>query len=143
VVIESPVDSGALLTATEAAQQGREVFAVPGPIGTGRSAGCHRLIKEGAKLVEDAQDIFDELGLLPLAAADDGEPGISGFQPAPLDLSPDQRQVLDLLTLEAQTVDALIVQSRMHASRITGALTLLELRGLARRVPGNAYVRAL
>ncbi|HEY3330337.1 MAG TPA: DNA-processing protein DprA [Capsulimonadaceae bacterium] len=142
VVIESPIDSGAMITATDAASQGRDVFAVPGPIDTGRSTGCHKLIKEGAKLVETPQDIIDELGLLTLTS-DDPLSTAEPYRAAPSDLAPDQRRVLDMLTLQPRIVDTLIEESGLPAPQVVGMLTLLEMRGLARRVPGNAFVRVL
>jgi DNA processing protein len=139
IVIESPVDSGAMITATDASAQGREVFAVPGPIGSGKSSGCHKLIQEGAKLIETPEDIFLELGLLPMHMDRPTET----FRPTPSDLSADQLKVLELLSLEASHIDHLITVSRLPANQINGALTVLELRGLARRVAGNSFIRAL
>jgi len=139
IVIESPIDSGAMITATDASAQGREVFAVPGPIGSGRSSGCHKLIQEGAKLIETPEDIFLELGLLPMHMDRPTET----YRPTPSDLTPEQLKVLQLLSLEATHVDHLIMASRLPANQINCALTVLELRGLARRVAGNSFIRAL
>jgi len=143
LVIESPIDSGALITATDAANQGRDVFAVPGPIETGKNAGCHKLIQEGAKLVQSPQDILDELGILALTG-EEAEPSSNGrLMPAPTGLAPEQQKVLEMLTLQARHVDSLISEIGFTAPQVTGILTLLEMRGLARRVPGNAFVRVL
>jgi DNA processing protein len=139
IVIESPLDSGAMITATDASQQGREVFAVPGPIGSGRSAGCHKLIQEGAKLIESPEDIFLELGLLSMHS----EEPTATFRPTPADLSRQQTTILDLLSLEATHVDQLILGSRLPANIVNGTLTLLEMRGLIKRVAGNSFIRAL
>jgi DNA processing protein len=139
IVIESPVDSGAMITATDAAQQGREVFAVPGPIGSGRSSGCHKLIQEGAQLIESPEDIFLELGLLPMHMDKPAET----FRPTPADLTQEQSTILELLSLEASHVDYLIVTSELPANIVNGVLTILEMRGLARRVAGNSFIRAL
>jgi len=139
IVIESPIDSGAMITANDACTQGREVFAVPGPIGSGRSAGCHKLIQDGAKLIETPEDIFLELGLLPMHT----DRPLDTYRPTPADLSADQLKVLELLSLEASHVDHLIVASKLPANQINGLLTVLELRGLARRVAGNSFIRAL
>lgn len=142
LVIESPIDSGALISAREAADQGREVFAIPGPIDTGRNAGCHRLIQEGAKLVETVDDILDEIGILSLRRPEQSS-ATGTPAPAPANLPPEQRKVLDMLTLQARNVDSLIVESGLTAPQVIGILTLLEMRGLCRRVPGNAFVRVL
>ena len=143
LVVESPLNSGAMITASNAAEQGRDVFAVPGPIETGRSAGCHRLIQEGAKLVERAEEIVDELGILRLTA-DNPDPGSrQPFMTPAIGLPPDQRGVLDLLTLEARHVDRISTACNLSAAAVTAILTHLEMRGLARRVPGNAFVRVL
>jgi DNA processing protein len=143
LVIESPIDSGALITATDAANQGRDVFAVPGPIETGKNAGCHKLIQDGAKLVQSPQDILDELGVLTLTAGDEEQSSAGRLPPTPAGLAPEQQKVLEMLTLQARHVDSLISESGYTAPQVTGILTLLEMRGLARRVPGNAFVRVL
>lgn len=140
LVLESPINSGSLITAREAADQGRDVFAVPGPIGDGRSAGGHRLIQEGAKLVESVDDILNELRI-PSTRSNTASPNLAA---APLpDLPPEQRCVLNLLTLQPRHADALTAESGLTAPQVSGILTLLEMRGLARRVPGNAFVRVL
>ena len=139
LVFESPADSGSLITAREAADQGRDVFAVPGPIDTGRNSGCHKLIQDGAKLVETVDDILSELGVLSLRSPD--APGVSS--PHIPNLPPEQRKILDMLTLQPRHVDGMIAESGLAAPQVSGILTLLEMRGLARRVPGNAFVRVL
>jgi len=138
LVIESPFDSGSLITAREAGDQGREVFAVPGPIDSGRSSGCHKLIQDGAKLVETVEDILGELGVLALRS-----PGTSPTPTAIPVLPPEQRRVLDMLTLQPRHLDGMINESGLTPPQVMGILTLLEMRGLAKRVPGNAFVRVL
>ena len=140
LVIESPADSGSLITAREAGDQGRDVFAIPGPIGMGHNSGCHKLIQDGAKLVECVDDILSELGVLTMQSPE----GSVGKTPAPvLNLPPEQRRILDMLTLHPRQVEGMIHESRLSAPQVAGILTLLEMRGLARRVPGNAFVRVL
>ncbi|BDI32620.1 hypothetical protein CCAX7_46710 [Capsulimonas corticalis] len=141
-MIESPLDSGSLITAREAGDQGRDVFAIPGPIDTGRNAGCHKLIQDGAKLVQNVDDILEELGVLTLRSPD-GPTNLLSSAPIPTNLPPEQRRVLELLTLQPRNVDSMIVESKMTAPQVSSILTLLEMRGLARRVPGNAFVRVL
>ena len=130
-----------MITAREAGDQGRDVFAIPGPIGFGQSAGCHKLIQDGAKLVECMDDILSELGVLTMQSPDGGSVGKT---PAPvLNLPPEQRRILDMLTLHPRQVEGMIHESLLSAPQVAGILTLLEMRGLARRVPGNAFVRVL
>ncbi len=139
LVIESPADSGSLITAREAGDQGRDVFAIPGPIGMGHNSGCHKLIQDGAKLVECVDDILSELGILTMQA-----PESAGKTLAPmLNLPPEQRRILDMLTLHPRQTEGMIHESGLTAPQVAGILTLLEMRGLARRVPGNAFVRVL
>ena len=141
LVVESPSDSGSLITAREAGDQGRDVFAIPGPIGMGHNAGCHKLIQDGAKLVECVDDILSELGVLTMQSPDGGSVGKT---PAPvLNLPPEQRRILDMLTLHPRQMEGMIHESGLSAPQVAGILTLLEMRGLARRVPGNAFVRIL
>ena len=138
LVIESPFDSGSLITAREAGNQGRDVFAIPGPIGLGHNTGCHKLIQDGAKLVETVDDILSELGVLTLR-----QPGASSA-PIPTPALPsEQRKVLDMLTLQPRQIEGLIGESGLAPPQVMGILTLLEMRGLAKRVPGNAFVRVL
>ena len=113
-------------------------FAVPGPIGSGRSSGCHKLIQEGPKLIESPVDIFLELGLLPMHMV---KP-LDTYRPTPAELSPDQLIVLELHSFDVSHVDHLIAASRLPANQINGILTVLELTGLARRVAGNSFIRA-
>ncbi len=137
VVAEGEADSGSLITAQHAAEQGREVFAVPGNVDNARSRGPHKLIKDGAKLVESAEDVLEELGV-PLEPQQ--KPQLSIHID---DLDPGERKLVDILSLEPKPVDAIIDESGLQPSQVIGALTLLEMKGVVRRVPGNAYVRSL
>ena len=137
IVAEGAEDSGALITAQYAADQGREVFAVPGNVDNARTRGPHRLIKDGAKLVESASDVLEELGVAiepqqmqQLAMALD-------------DLSPGEAKLIELLSLQPKQVDVIIDESGLQPSQVIGSLTILEMKGVVRRVPGNAYVRAI
>ncbi len=142
LVIESPIDSGSMITAREAGDQGRDVFAIPGPIDGGRNAGCHKLIQDGAKLVESVEDILNELGVLTLTHPGGAVPISQPAAPVP-NLPPEQRIILDMLTLQPRHMDSMIGESGLTVPQVSGILTLLEMRGLARRLPGNAFVRVL
>ena len=137
VVAEGVEDSGALITAQYAADQGREVFAVPGNVDNLRTRGPHRLIKDGAKLVECATDILDELGV-PVEAQQKQQLAM-----ALDDLADGERKLVELLDLQPKHVDQIIDESGLQASQVIGSLTMLEMKGFVRRVPGNAYVRAI
>lgn len=141
VVIEAAPRSGSLSTARHAMEQNREVFAVPGPVDSLSSQGCHRLIRDGARLVETVDDILEELG--PLArevrpAAD----GPAVRHPAELSLSELERSLLGRLDDSPQAVDALIALTGMTASQVLATLSVLEMRRLVRRLPGHQFVRA-
>jgi len=140
VVIEAAVDSGALVTANLAAEQGREVLAVPGRITNPTAAGCNKLIQQGAKLVLCAADIFEEVKLPSSGLRD---LGIALSTPAPrvppIDLSGLQLTLWSRMTTEPQHVDALVVATQTGAANVLGALTELELRGLVRQGPGMVF----
>jgi DNA processing protein len=132
LVVEAPYDSGALITASHALEQGKPVFAVPGNIDTGHSAGCHQLIKQGATLVDSVEDIVHALGIAP------EPPPERAALPA---LTPVQQQVLQALSLTPKHVDALADELRLPVAQLNAELLLLEMHNLVRRQPGNAYVR--
>ncbi|MCL6475475.1 MAG: DNA-processing protein DprA [Firmicutes bacterium] len=132
LVVEAPCDSGALITASHALEQGKPVFAVPGNIDTGHSAGCHQLIKQGATLVDSVEDIVRALGIAP------EPPPERAALPT---LTPVQQQVLQALSLTPKHVDALADELRLPVAQLNAELLLLEMHNLVRRQPGNAYVR--
>ncbi len=135
LVAEAPTTSGALITADFALEQGREVMAVPGPIRSPASRGCHQLIQQGAKLVTNAQDILDELNLQLL-------PRQTSFAPE-LDIGPNpaEKALLQALSHEPQHVDQLCRATGHKAAEVNAALTMLELKGKARHLGAMLYVR--
>jgi DNA processing protein len=141
VVVEATRRSGSLSTANHALEQGREVFAVPGPVDSLSSQGCHRLLRDGAKLVETVDDILEELG--PVArevTADDGES--TAGPPAELVLSEVERTLLGTLDDQPMPVDHIIARTGLTASQVMATLSILEMRRLVRRAPGNQFLRA-
>lgn len=155
VVVEAGDRSGALLTAHHAMEQGREVFAVPGPADSEASAGTLKLIRDGATLVRDVQDIVEALDSLPLLgpipAAEAPKPTERKTEPTrrptpPRKLHPPltepQQKLFDVWTMEAvQHADDLVARSGLSVSEVSQALMLLEMHGLVRRLPGNRYER--
>lgn len=139
VVVEAAIRSGALISAEHAMEQGREVFAVPGSIENRTSQGCHRLIREGAKLVESVEDVLAELGpLVESAASVDGR---TIRHPAELHLNPQEHAVLDAICSEPSTVDEVVTRSRLPVQRVLATLSVLEMRRLVRRISGNLVAR--
>ncbi|MDH7602542.1 MAG: DNA-processing protein DprA, partial [Armatimonadota bacterium] len=138
LVCQSPTASGALITAGYAAEQGKDVYAVPGNVDDHRNAGCHALIKDGAKLVECADDILSELGL-------QSETEESRQLTLPIEslANDNERKIAALLSLDPMPVDEIIEKTGLPAPLVAGTLTILEMKNVARRVPGNAYVRVL
>jgi DNA processing protein len=131
---------------TYALEQGKEVFAVPGPISSTRSTGTNQLLKEGARLVTSADDILEELrgvGHGIAAAPASPEPAASPDVPAPPppDLAPDEAKVYAALTADPRHVDDLAAASGLAPSNVLAALLGLELRDLAESLPGKQYRR--
>lgn len=134
LVVEAAVRSGSLITAREAAEAGREVFALPGSIHSPQSRGCHWLIKQGAKLVETAQDVLDELRLTSL-------PAHPIHQAAPAAATPPADPVLDALGFDIQTIDVLQDRTGWTTERLQARLLELELEGAISRLPGGRFQR--
>jgi DNA processing protein len=164
VVVEAPMGSGALITARTAIEQGREVFAIPGPVGSPLVKGCHYLIKTGqAKLVEDVDDVLAEYGTnraalrkqrhaatrqvsgaaaQPAATAGDAPASAMFSHPAPGDvLSPDEQRMLECLSYEGTHINELVRRLGITTADCIAHLTLLEIRGLITAASGGYYVR--
>ncbi len=139
VVVEAPAKSGALITARIALEQNREVFAVPGSVSSANSKGTNSLIKKGAKLVENVEDIMEELPG-ELGGLTNGSPG-EEKTPEP-ELSPEHAAVFSLLHHEAQHIDILTEQSGFPAGKVAGILASLELEGLIKQLPGKTFIRS-
>ena len=138
LVVEAALRSGSLITARFALEQGREVFAIPGSIHNPLARGCHALIRQGAKLVETAQDIAEELGSLCGACAAD-PPGEA--LPEPGELSLEYRQLLDSMGYDPVSVDELVNRSGLTAKALSSMLLLLELQDYVASSAGGRYVR--
>jgi DNA processing protein len=134
VVIEAKPDSGAIITADAALEQGRAVLAVPGPITSPTSLGCNRLIQQGAKPALCARDILEELGL-PVPTVSSGEPSVP-----PTGLSELQQTLWNTLAVEPRHVDALVAAARQETSAVLTALTEMEMRGVVRQEAGMRFV---
>ena len=146
VVVEAAQRSGSLITARLALEQGREVFAVPGPAGHERSVGPHRLLKQGAKLVESAEDILEEIRPLirssaAASAASAAAPvagPIAAPQP-PLVLAPEEEELIKSLGDQPCHIDRIRAACARPVSEIAALLTRMELRGLIRQLAGKYF----
>lgn len=134
LVVEAALQSGSLITAAQAADANREVFAIPGSIHSPQARGCHALIKQGAKLVESAQDVLDELGGLFAAMP----PTAPAAGPA---ASPAKDPVLEAMGYEPVGLDALLARTGLATSVLSAHLLELELAGQVARLPGGSYQR--
>jgi DNA processing protein len=151
VVIESPEQSGALITARNAAEYGRDVWVVPGPVDTGRSRGGHRLVQDGASLADGPEDILEALAIMPRAIKainlvlpletleiDERAPE---KKPLP-ELPPDEAALLTQLSSTAVSLDDAAEAAGLAPAQALVAATMLEMKGLVQRQPGNQFRRS-
>jgi DNA processing protein len=170
LVIEAGLRSGTLITARLAGEQGREIFALPGSIHNPMAKGCHRLIRDGARLVENVSEIMQELASLagrmavdlkeqledpdgkndiPELELNPGKPNLSehpaatsgGLLKPPWEEDPEYRKLWDCLGYDPQPVDLIIEKSGLTARAVSAMLLMLELRGMVEAHPGGAYNR--
>jgi len=151
LVIEAGLNSGTLITARKAAEQGRDVFALPGSLHNPMAKGCHRLIRDGARLVETTTDIMQELG--PVAAElkmeirkrlqqpDGGEEKPAIKNDSMLD-DPDYTAVWKVLAFDPKPVDVIIAQTGLSAREVSSMLLMMELKGLVKKQANGRYVRS-
>jgi len=142
LVVEAAMRSGSLITARYAGDQGREVFAIPGSIHNPLSRGCHHLIRQGAKLVETAKDVMDELGML----AESCYPAIQAnltteVAAGPPKLGPEYQQLIDFIDYESTSIDQLVCSSGLTPAEVSSMLLQLELSGYIASSPGGLYNR--
>lgn len=135
LVIEAGKESGALITARQALEQGRQVFAVPGRIDNPQSKGCHQLIKEGAALVEGVEDILSSLEfLLPMQE-------VTVPRPAPANLNANESLVFDAIDREETPIDQITQKTGLPSGTVSSTLLRLEMRKLIKQLPGKMFVR--
>ncbi len=139
LVVEAAVQSGSLITARLAAEQGREVFAIPGSIHNPLARGCHVLLRQGAKLVETAQDILEELGVLAAWGNSLAPPAVDTA--AMKDEPQEFRNLLRHIGFEPTAIDTLVERSGLTADQVSSMLVVLELHGQIAASPGGLYTR--
>ncbi len=146
LVVEAGVRSGALITARHAMEQGREVFAIPGSIHNPVARGCHQLIRNGAKLVETAADIVEELTSLLASLRLEDTPQHEGSSPkAPdglADTGAEYAQLLAAMAWDPVDADSLVARSGLTIGEVSSMLLMLEMQGSVRALSGGRYQRA-
>lgn len=141
VVVEAARRSGSLITAQLALEQGREVFAVPGRIDSRKSEGSHRLLQDGAKLVQCVDDILEEFALDFAASKPVNTRTTAGTKQERADLSGEEQKVYSFLDAYPKSIDEIITATGLAANKVNELLLLLELKGLIDALPGRLYSR--
>ena len=139
LVVEAPAKSGALISAQHALEQGRDVFAIPGPVNQKNSRGCHQLLRDGATLVETPRDVLDELG--PLCKEIPQSDGRVIRHPAELSLNTQEQAVLNAIPTTPTHIDTVITESQLAPNQVLSTISALEIRQLVRRLAGQQVVR--
>jgi DNA processing protein len=134
VVVEAPNRSGALITCDFAADQGRDVFVVPGSVLSGASAGCNRLLRDGARAVTSAADILEDLNI--------GRKREQSAVQQTLPVSDEERRLLALMAGDPQHIDELTAAAGLPIARASELPLMMELKGMVRNVGAQHYVRA-
>lgn len=140
LVVESALNSGSLITAQWALEQGKEVFAIPGNVDNVFSRGSHKLIKEGAKLVEDVHDIVQELGPVAEFLTPDTEP--VSTDPRSLALNSQEKKIFSLLSSSPKDIDEIIQMAKLPTSVVSSTLMILEIKKLVKQLSGKRFVKA-
>jgi DNA processing protein len=139
VVVEATVDSGSLITVRYALEQGKEVFSVPGNVTSRNSQGTNRLIKEGAKLIESAEEIIEELKPQIRGILREGNPPPEKVLPKMTD---DEMRLFDILNDEPKHIDTIVRNTSFSSSKALSILLSLELKGIVRQVEGKRFAVA-
>ncbi len=139
IVVEASRKSGSLITARLAAEQNREVFAVPGSIHSFKSTGTHTLIKQGAKLVENAQDVIEELGVYMAEASLPVAPAVDQTAESLSFLAPDELALYKQLSPYPEHIDTIVRQTNMEPGKLLSLLLQLELKGMVQQLPGKRF----
>jgi DNA processing protein len=136
LVVEAAIESGSLITARLALEQGREVFAIPGSIHSPLARGCNALIKKGAKLVETAADVMEELDHIQLTEY------TSNTHPTPLvEAAPEEKKILKYVAYGPTSIDTLVKETGESVETIASSLLVLELQGYVQLTSGGCYCR--
>jgi len=150
IIIEAPLNSGAMITAKVALENNREVMAVPGKIDSPLSKGAHQLIKQGAKLIESVEDVMEALGYIGeqlqshvSAAAQKASDRVETplFDVSQLNLRDDEKTIYGCLDKEPMHIDQIIADSNLPPGGINAGLISLRLKGLIKQLPGNLFLR--
>src|SRR6476469_7559411 len=136
LVVEAGLNSGALITASQAIEQGRSVYAVPGHINAPTAMGSNRLVQQGAKLVMDANDLLEDMQIL----VPETKPIAAATRPLP-ELSESERSVYDAIEASETAIDAIAARCNLPSPTVSSVLLRLELKRLVKQLPGKYFVK--